>query len=61
LGLIEGVLLLITILGFLLSFSTRKSGQTKYLSKPLIENIDSLASKAKPILSDTTKVLKTLK
>lgn len=51
----------ITILGFLLLFATRKPVQTKELSKPLIENVDSLANKAKEALPDTIKTLNIIK
>ena len=53
-------ILAIEIFGLFL-FSTRKPVQTKELSKPLIENVDTLSNKAKEALPDTIKTLNIIK
>ena len=53
------------VLQFTLGLSTKLGRKTQETTKPLIENVDSIANKAKAVLSDTTavktKVLKTIK
>jgi hypothetical protein len=56
---------IVAILQFTLGLSTKLGRKTQETTKPLIENVDSVANKAKAVLSDTTavktKILKTIK
>ncbi len=53
------------VLQFTLGLSTKLGRKTQEITKPLIENVDSIANKAKAVLPDTTavktKILKTIK
>ncbi len=56
---------IVAILQFTLGLSTKLGRKTQETTKPLIENVDSVANKAKSVLPDTTavntKVLKVIK